>query len=108
MPPSRLVAFIDDLEYAGLVERRRDPRDRRAHNLFLTDKGEKMMAKIAGIGREAEAALLKPLSTAERLQLHQLLERLMSEHEITAHPGYRTMKPQDPRDLDQEGANRPS
>lgn len=95
MPPSRLVAFIDDLEYAGLVERRRDPRDRRAHNLFLTPKGEKAMHQVADVGRESEQALLKSLEPKERLQLHQLLERLMADHEITVHPGYRAMKADD-------------
>jgi DNA-binding MarR family transcriptional regulator len=93
MPPSRLVAFIDDLENAGLVERRRDARDRRAHSLFLTAKGVKTMQQIAEIGRESEEALLKSLTRQERLALHQLLERLMADHEIRAHPGYRTMKP---------------
>jgi DNA-binding MarR family transcriptional regulator len=94
IPPSRLVAFIDDLEHAGLVERRRDAKDRRAHNLYLTSKGEKVMRQIADIGRESEQDLLKSLSQAERAQLKQLLERLMSDHEIAGgvHPGYRTMK----------------
>ncbi|HVT22165.1 MAG TPA: MarR family transcriptional regulator [Mycobacteriales bacterium] len=95
MPPSRLVAFIDDLEQAGLVERRRDPNDRRAHNLFLTAAGEKALAKIAEIGRESEEALLRSLTGEERTQLHRLLERLMADHDIApgVHPGYRTMKP---------------
>lgn len=95
MPPSRLVAFIDDLEHAGLVERGRDPRDRRAHNLFLTDKGAKVMGQVADIGRDSEQALLKSLNREERLELHRLLERLMADHEIGVHPGYRTMKPRD-------------
>ena len=108
MPPSRLVAFIDDLEYAGLVERRRDVKDRRAHHLFLTGNGEKVMGQIADIGRESEQALLKSLSREERVQLKNLLERLMSDHEITAgvHPGYRTMK--DPGELDETGAKKRS
>ena len=94
MPPSRMVAFVDDLEHAGLVERRRDPRDRRAHNLFLTTAGEKAMAKIAEIGRESEEALLSSLSPDERTQLHELLTRLMADQDITpgVHPGYRQLK----------------
>ena len=97
MPPSRLVAFIDDLEHAGLVERRRDPSDRRAHNLFLTAAGERGSAKIAVIGRVSEEALLRSLTPDERVQLHALLERLIADQGITpgVHPGYRTMKPDD-------------
>jgi DNA-binding MarR family transcriptional regulator len=95
-PPSRMVAFIDDLEHAGLVERRRDPHDRRAHSLFVTAAGHKMMAKIAAVGRESEEALLKSLSREERLQLRELLERVVNDQGITpgVHPGYRTMKPE--------------
>jgi DNA-binding MarR family transcriptional regulator len=108
MPPSRLVAFIDDLEYGGLVERRRDVKDRRAHHLFLTGNGEKVMRQIADIGRESEQSLLKSLSREERAQLKDLLERLMTDHDITAgvHPGYRTMK--DPGALDDKGAKKRS
>ncbi|HWC36182.1 MAG TPA: MarR family winged helix-turn-helix transcriptional regulator [Mycobacteriales bacterium] len=97
MPASRLVAFIDDLEAAGLVERRRDERDRRAHRLFLTAKGEDVMHRIAEIGQDHEAALLQSLSSAERQQLHQLLERLAVNQDIApgVHPGYRTMRPDD-------------
>jgi DNA-binding MarR family transcriptional regulator len=91
-----MVAFIDDLEHAGLVERRRDPRDRRAHNLFLTTAGEKAMAKIAEIGRGWEEELVKSLSSEERVQLRALLERLVADQGITpgVHPGYRAMKPE--------------
>jgi DNA-binding MarR family transcriptional regulator len=92
IPPSRLVTFIDELEHAGLVERRRDERDRRVQRLFLTPKGAKTMEEIADIGRESEQALLQALSSDERLQLHQLLERLMANHDITVHPGYRAMR----------------
>ncbi|MGN6474873.1 MAG: MarR family winged helix-turn-helix transcriptional regulator [Mycobacteriales bacterium] len=94
MPPSRLVAFIDDLEHAGLVERRRHERDRRAHSLFLTRKGEAVMHQILEIGQAHEQVLLKALSPAERRQLHQLLERLVADNDIAAgvHPGYRAMR----------------
>lgn len=94
MPPSRLVAFIDDLEHAGLVERRRHERDRRVHSLFLTTKGEGVMHQILEIGKAHEAGLLKALSPAERQQLHQLLERLVADNDIAPgiHPGYRAMR----------------
>lgn len=94
IPASRLVAFIDDLEQAGLVERRRDERDRRAHCLFLTKKGEEAMHRILELGKEHEAALLRSLSREERAQLHRLLERLVADQGIAhgVHPGYRAMR----------------
>jgi DNA-binding MarR family transcriptional regulator len=94
IPPSRLVAFIDDLEHANLVERRRDDRDRRVQRLYLTKAGEKAMHQIVEIGREHEASLLRSLSDDERRQLHQLLERLATDQGIAAgvHPGYRAMR----------------
>ena len=38
--PSRIVAFVDDLEGRELIERRRNPQDRRLHALYLTPKGQ--------------------------------------------------------------------
>ena len=36
--PITLARLIDKLDAAGLVERRADPADRRAHRLYLTNK----------------------------------------------------------------------
>jgi DNA-binding MarR family transcriptional regulator len=95
MPPSRVVGFVDDLETAGLVERRRDERDRRVHRLFLTAAGAKAMGRIAEIGKESEEALLGTLSGDERRQLQELLGRVMAAQDIMpgVHPGYRRMPP---------------
>jgi DNA-binding MarR family transcriptional regulator len=95
IPPSRLVAFLDDLENAGLVERRRDERDRRSQRLFLTKHGETVMHQILEVGQIHETSLLKALTPEERVQLHQLLERLATDNDITpgVHPGYRAMAP---------------
>ncbi|HEX3901092.1 MAG TPA: MarR family winged helix-turn-helix transcriptional regulator [Mycobacteriales bacterium] len=97
LPPSRVVGFVDDLEAAGLVERRRDERDRRVHRLYLTTAGTKTMRRIAGLGRESEEALLGSLSTADRQALRDLLERLVTVQGLTpgVHPGYKRMKSED-------------
>jgi DNA-binding MarR family transcriptional regulator len=94
MPPSRVVGFVDDLEAAGLVERRRDERDRRVHRLFLTTAGTKAMRRIAELGKESEEALLGSLSAAERATLRKLLDRIAGAQELTpgVHPGYRQMR----------------
>src|ERR1700746_1986310 len=36
---TRMVFLVDELEQRGLVERRRNPADRRSHALYLTDRG---------------------------------------------------------------------
>jgi DNA-binding MarR family transcriptional regulator len=92
-PPSRLVAMVDGLEQRGLVERRRNPDDRRHHALYLTDAGAKFMEQLAVIGREHEEAMCAGLDTAERAQLLGLLRRMAAEQGLTpmVHPGYRGM-----------------
>jgi DNA-binding MarR family transcriptional regulator len=89
--PSRLVALVDALETEGLVERRRNPRDRRHHALFVTPLGEE---RLAARGRRARAhgeSLLEPLSERERATLARLLRKVADHHELTpgVHPGYR-------------------
>lgn len=44
--PITLCRIVDRLEEAGLVERRRDPGDRRAWQLFLTKAAEPLLAKL--------------------------------------------------------------
>ncbi len=43
--------MVDRLEQAGLVERRRDPQDRRAWQLFLSDGAEPLTRKLQSIGQ---------------------------------------------------------
>jgi DNA-binding MarR family transcriptional regulator len=41
--PSNLTSVIDRLEEAGIVQRRPDPRDRRAKGLVLTERGQRLL-----------------------------------------------------------------
>jgi len=95
-PPSRLVALVDGLEQRGLIERRRNPDDRRHHALYLTDAGVHFMQQLAVIGKEHEDAMCAGLDPAERAQLLGLLGRIAAEQGLTpmVHPGYRTMADQ--------------
>ncbi len=43
-----LTRTIKQLQEQGLIERRPDPNDRRAHCLWLTDSGRKMVDELAG------------------------------------------------------------
>jgi DNA-binding MarR family transcriptional regulator len=84
MDPSSMVATIDELEAAGLVERRRNPRDRRAHALHITSQGRRTLAEGRKIARRAQEELLAPLSAEEREQLHALLLRLAGDDQASA------------------------
>lgn len=95
MLPSRIVVLLDDLEAAGLVERRRDQSDRRVHLLYITARGKDVMATIMEAGKKAERRLLASLAAEERSLLLDLLERVAEEQGLTpgVHPGYRYLRP---------------
>ena len=55
--PITLCRILDRLEESGLVERRRDPEDRRAWRLHLTAKGEPLVGKLRTLaGQMAQEA----------------------------------------------------
>jgi DNA-binding MarR family transcriptional regulator len=74
--PTRMVFLTDELEKLGLVERRRNPADRRSHALYLTEAGTAMLARVREVTRAHEAAITVGLTGAERDQLTALLRRL--------------------------------
>jgi len=74
--PTRMVFLTDELEKLGLVERRRNPADRRSHALYLTEAGTAMLARVREATRAHEAAITAGLSAAERGQLTALLQHL--------------------------------
>ncbi len=76
----QLVGLLDDLEDRGLVERRRDPADRRRHIVRLTPEGKHALEELRALARRLEDELLAPLDEAERAQLHALLLRLAQRH----------------------------
>jgi DNA-binding MarR family transcriptional regulator len=93
--PSRVVAFLDELEERGYVERRRNPRDRRLHALHLTPLGEKMMKQLSTLAREHEQELTAGLNGHQRDALAEALQIVADHQGLTAgvHPGYHTLPP---------------
>jgi hypothetical protein len=81
------------LEARGLVERRRDPRDRRNYAISLTDAGRLTMRQISAVAKQHEEALTAALHDEERAQLASLLRRIADEQALTpgVHPGFRRM-----------------
>src|SRR3954470_815464 len=76
----QLVGLLDELEAAGLVERRRDPSDRRRHVVEMTTAGRKTLAKLRALSTSLEEDFLAPLEDRERKVLHALLLQLAEEH----------------------------
>jgi DNA-binding MarR family transcriptional regulator len=72
-----MTLLLDDLEARRLVTRRRDPRDRRAHRVSLTDKGRDVLKKSTALAQRTNDEVFAPLSPDERAQLHALLSRLL-------------------------------
>jgi len=76
----QLVGLLDELEDRGLVERRRDPADRRRHIVRLTPAGKRALAKLRALARQFDDEFLASLDENERAQLHALLLRLAQQH----------------------------
>jgi DNA-binding MarR family transcriptional regulator len=92
LDPSDLVTLIDILERAGLVERRRDPADRRRYALEVTPRGQLAVVRLREINREANEELLAPLDEHERAQLAELIGRVVEHHTRRSEP----LAPTDP------------
>jgi DNA-binding MarR family transcriptional regulator len=93
MFPSRLVAVLDDMERAGLVERCQHPRDRRVSLLNLTATGKKTLQAVGRVAKQHEAELCAGLNPGEREMLEKLLARIAEEQRLRPgiHPGYRRL-----------------
>jgi DNA-binding MarR family transcriptional regulator len=61
-----MTYLLDDLESAGLIERRPDPADRRARHVVATDKGAELLVTLDRRLQSVEAHLLAPLGEDAR------------------------------------------
>jgi len=75
--------FAERLAPLGLVERRRNPADRRSYALYLTDQGRAKLreAQEASAGHAGQVGV--SLTDEERARLTTLLRRLADEQGIT-------------------------
>ncbi|QFU15996.1 MarR family winged helix-turn-helix transcriptional regulator [Microvirga thermotolerans] len=72
---------IDQLEKAGLVERRNNPEDARSVIIALTPKGFGLIEEAVAAHVATQARLMSPLSKDERAELDRLLSTFLSRME---------------------------
>jgi MarR family transcriptional regulator, lower aerobic nicotinate degradation pathway regulator len=83
---SDMVALVNDLARAGLVERRPDDADRRRNVVSLTPSGRERLQTLREVVAAAQDELLGPLSPSERDRLVALLTTVL-EHPPPAPSG---------------------
>jgi DNA-binding MarR family transcriptional regulator len=81
--PTRMVFLVDELEQRGLVERRRNPADRRSYALYLTGDGRAKLREAQQAGAGHDRQLGASLTGAQRQQLTALLRQLAKEQGIS-------------------------
>lgn len=73
---SQIVALVDQLEKAELVERHPAPSDRRTNVIVATAVGLQVYARARALAHETEAESLVALSADEREDLRRLLSKI--------------------------------
>ena len=78
---STVSRHVRQLEQSGLVERSRDPDDRRAQRVALTEEGRAQLAASTGRRREVLTDSLEGWDAADLADLERLLGRLVASIE---------------------------
>ena len=79
--PITLARLIDQLVTEGLVERRADPKDRRANTLFLTEQATPW---LIAIDKEIQRVRSKALQGLSETQIQAAMEVMSKMHENLA------------------------
>lgn len=73
---TNLVAMIDGLEKRGLARRMPTEHDRRSHALFLTPRGNALMARLHRLDAALNRRLVQAAGEKDRRQLCEALRRI--------------------------------
>ena len=89
LQPISLVRLLDRLVEQGLLERRHDPRDRRANQLFLTEAGRSLVDELDSLRDDIAKNVLDGIPDeviASRLKtLVDIKERIKAQSDSTDH-----------------------
>jgi DNA-binding MarR family transcriptional regulator len=78
---SYLVGVLDELEEAGLIERRRDPADRRRHVVTMTAAGKNELDKLRAVHRNIDDEFFSALTPSELSTLEDLLAKVIASQD---------------------------
>ncbi|BAM89019.1 MarR family transcriptional regulator [Bradyrhizobium oligotrophicum S58] len=88
LQPISLVRLLDRLVEQGLLERRHDPRDRRANRLHLTEAGRQLVDDLDGLRDAIAGDVLRDISddavATSLATLQELKERIKTLSETKA------------------------
>ncbi len=73
LEPITLARLLDRLQSARLVERRPDPKDRRAHLLYLTEAAYPLLDRIFALAAEVREDALDAIAEPDRVRLLEML-----------------------------------
>ncbi|MES1192135.1 MAG: MarR family transcriptional regulator [Steroidobacter sp.] len=76
MDAMMMVRIVDRMEADHLLERRADPADRRARQLYLTKKAKPFLEKIAQLAETTRAEVFAGISKTEREAFMRTLEQV--------------------------------
>jgi len=88
--PITVARLIDKLVSLGMVERRADPNDRRAQQLFLTDKAQPLLDQMWEAADEILDEAYAGFSDVERTQFVDMLVRMRGNLARLAQGGARS------------------
>jgi DNA-binding MarR family transcriptional regulator len=89
LQPISLVRLLDRLVEHGLLERRHDPKDRRANRLFLTAKGRRLVDDLDSLRDAIAADVLEQVSEdgirMSLATLRELKDRIKELSDLSRH-----------------------
>ncbi len=80
-----LTGLLDRLESGSLIERKRNPNDRRSVLICLTPKGRELATEVRTLVGEENREFLSDLTSDEEKKLRSLLFRIRTRQENQAH-----------------------
>ncbi len=85
--PITLGRLVDKLDAAGLVERRADPADRRAHRLYLTEKAAPALRALGALAEDVMGRALAGLDEDAIRTILDGLATIKANLKAELHPG---------------------